>query len=160
MPLLPTLSPLSDERHHATPPSYVFNSQHLRTTEVGATSMPLVGGEKVRKESSRVCNFFSGLVGMFVKLRKATITFVMPSVRSQGTAQLSLNGFSYRFILEDVILISIYEIQVQVKYFTYAHLQYERISTFTRLKQCLYRPGQTLRVPGRRGYQISRQPAY
>ena len=29
------------------------------------------------KESSRICSFFSGLVGVFVELRKATITFVM-----------------------------------------------------------------------------------
>jgi hypothetical protein len=40
---------------------------------VGATSMPLV-----RKESSRICNFFSRHLGEFVKLPKTTITFVTP----------------------------------------------------------------------------------
>lgn len=73
----------------------------------------------MRKESSRICNFFSGLVGAFVKLRKATITFVMAVcmlVRpfARNCSDLAKRIFLYVYI-GICILKSIYEFQVQIK---------------------------------------------
>ena len=58
-----------------------------------------------KKDINTLCGQFVEFLGAFVKLRKATISFVTsvfacPSARPQGTTRLQLDGFSWNFIFE------------------------------------------------------------
>ena len=62
---------------------------------------------------SRFC-----FLGAFAKLRKATISFVMPvrlSVRPHRTTRLPLDGFSWNLIFEDITKIYLEKIKVSLK---------------------------------------------
>jgi len=48
-----------------------------------------------------ICSMFRNFLGAFAKLRKATLSFVMPaclSVRPHVTTRLPLQGFAYHFV--------------------------------------------------------------